>query len=665
MTDETRRLSALFDANILDTAAEPGFDQLVQLACRLFDVPIALVSLIDDERQWFKAQRGMGCSQIPREHAFCAHAIQYDDVFVVPDARADPRFADNPLVTGTPHIGFYAGAQVRSALGYKLGTLCVIDTEPRHGFDDRRQGLLRDLAKLAEDRIRERDRARGLADAPHPAVTGHDDTVVQACPHALIRVDGTGRVRTWNPGAERRFGWSAARLHGCDLPFLHGTAGPVWESLRQRAAAGESVTETRTHAEDAQGRVHTVRVAAAPCPTGRDVAGTVFAVSAEPAEAGLAPGAATHQVHAFVETTQDAVITADVSGRVTSWNQGAEAIFGYTASEAMGRAVSDLMPERFRAAHDAGMERVARTGQSKLSGQKLELVGLHRDGTEFPIELTLTTWTELDTMQFGAVIRDITERRRAEEERQAVVNELKAERDRAEAANQAKTRFLANVSHELRTPLNAVIGFAEILADPRMDSIARENYRGYASDILDSGRHLLTVINDLIDLSKAEAGVIELQVEPLDAGEVLRRVQRMMGDRADRAGQELAVELPAELPPVRADETKLRQILINLAANALKHTPAGGRVTLAATPEAGAVTLAVIDTGAGMHPEDIPRALEPFGQLHDPMNRAVEGTGLGLPIAKQLAESLGGTLEIDSAPQAGTRISVRLPAAAR
>ncbi|SDG22399.1 PAS domain S-box-containing protein [Limimonas halophila] len=238
--DETRRLPELFDANILDTAAEPAFDHVTRVAARLFRTPIALVSLVDAERQWFKAHVGLDCSEYPREHAFCAHAIQHDAVFVVPDACADPRFAENPLVTGEPHIRFDAGAQLRTSLGAKLGTLCIIDSEPRHHF------------------------------GPEPLTLGADHT------------------------------------------------------------GGDMI-----------------------------------------------PGAAAHQLHAFVETTQDAVITADSSGRVTSWNRGAALILGYPAAEAVGPSLSDLMPERYRAAHEAGMDRVTQSGHSQGRHRRLHR-GRHR-----------------------------------------------------------------------------------------------------------------------------------------------------------------------------------------------------------------------------------------------------------------------------------------------
>jgi len=661
--DEGSRLQAVHETGLLDTAAEPAFTHITRLASRLFQAPIALVSLIDDERQWFKAEVGMGCSELPREHAFCAHAIQQEDTFVIPDATADPRFAGNPLVTGEPYIRFYAGVPVRGAQGHKLGTLCIIDTVARAPLTGEQDALLRELGHLTETQIRQRETqiaSLSRLRAPDP---GERQVDVEACADALIRVDGEGRVVTWNAAAETLFGWRAGDLAGAPLPFLDDAeTGRDWRDVRQRAMAGETVRDMRARAPDAAGHRRPVRVAAGPAGHPGDPLSVVFTVAPMPASE-VATGTALPQLRTFLQSTRDAIVTADASGRVTSWNEGARLLFGYEQADAVGRSLSELMPERHRAAHEAGMARVARTGHSRLAGQKLELEALHRDGTEIPVEVTLTSWERDAAMHFGAVLRDITHRRRAERERAATMAELQAEKDRAEAANQAKTRFLANVSHELRTPLNAIIGFAELLADPGLDELARANYRAYSRDILDSGRHLLSVINTLIDLSKAEAGVSELDLQPVDVPEIVRRVARMLHERAAYHGQVLTTEIAADSPHALCDETKLRQILVNLAGNALKFTAAGGRVTLRVNHDASAVTLAVVDDGPGMSGEDLSRAMEPFGKLPRGVEQAQEGTGLGLPLAKELTQRMGGGFTAHSAPGEGTRVELRLPLA--
>jgi signal transduction histidine kinase len=240
--------------------------------------------------------------------------------------------------------------------------------------------------------------------------------------------------------------------------------------------------------------------------------------------------------------------------------------------------------------------------------------------------------------------------------------ELTRAKQAAEGATAAKSSFLANMSHELRTPLNAIIGFSELMKDRHLGPIS-PRYQEYAADIHASGQHLLSVINDVLDLSKVEAGYVDLHDEPLDLGETLQACERLLAERATRAGVAVSVHVATDLPVVQADPLRMRQVVLNLLSNAIKFTPSGGsvRMTGAHAPDGGAL-IRVVDTGIGMVPEDIPLALQPFQQLDSALNRRFEGTGLGLPLAQQLVERHGGKLRIESAPGAGTRVEIWLPA---
>jgi PAS domain S-box-containing protein len=240
---------------------------------------------------------------------------------------------------------------------------------------------------------------------------------------------------------------------------------------------------------------------------------------------------------------------------------------------------------------------------------------------------------------------------------------LRKARDEAEAASRTKSEFLANMSHELRTPLNAIIGFSEIMMGELFGKMGDDRYRDYAKDVHNSGRHLLELINDILDLSKVEAGKLDLHEDDVDVGHVLANCERLVRERAQEAGVVLCVEAGGTLPRLAADETKLKQILLNLLSNAVKFTPAGGRVTLAAAlNDAGELALSVRDTGIGMKEEDIPIALQPFRQIDNQLSRKYAGTGLGLPLTRALVEMHDGRLEITSAPGKGTTVIVVLPA---
>ena len=230
----------------------------------------------------------------------------------------------------------------------------------------------------------------------------------------------------------------------------------------------------------------------------------------------------------------------------------------------------------------------------------------------------------------------------------------------AETANRTKSEFLANMSHELRTPLNAILGFSEILKTEMFGPID-ERYRAYGTDVFTSGSHLLKLINQILDLSKLEAGQVELEEEEVDIAAVFLACRRLIEAQAEKSRIQVSAALAHDLPLIRADDRRIRQVVINLLSNAVKFTPEGGHVRFAACRENGGVALAVTDTGIGMSPQDIPKALEPFGQIDSKISRKYEGTGLGLPLVKHLIELHGGQLTIESKVNVGTTVIVTLP----
>jgi two-component system cell cycle sensor histidine kinase PleC len=237
---------------------------------------------------------------------------------------------------------------------------------------------------------------------------------------------------------------------------------------------------------------------------------------------------------------------------------------------------------------------------------------------------------------------------------------------RAESANQAKSEFLANMSHELRTPLNAINGFSEMMAEEMFGPIGDRRYKDYAKDILSSGQHLLALINDILDMSKIEAGKLSLHAEPMMIGEVIDDALRLIRNRAETAGLSLLVKVSDQAPMVEADYRAVKQILLNLLSNALKFTPRGGRITLSADqcdPAEGwrGLEISVSDTGVGIAEEDLARLAKPFEQIESQHSKTTQGTGLGLALTKSLVELHGGRLTIRSKPGAGTRVSFTLP----
>jgi len=240
--------------------------------------------------------------------------------------------------------------------------------------------------------------------------------------------------------------------------------------------------------------------------------------------------------------------------------------------------------------------------------------------------------------------------------------ELTEARDTAEQASRAKSEFLSNMSHELRTPLNAILGFSEIIREQTFGPVGSPKYRDYASDIHESGLHLLELINDVLDFAKIEAGREELRVENVSIREVVDSVQRMVHERAERAGLTIECSLGRSLPLILADKRKIKQILLNVLSNAIKFTEHGGKVSLSAwCSDQGGFVIQVADTGIGIALEDIPKALGLIGQIDSAFSRRHEGTGLGLPLSKALVEMHGGSLDLQSQPGVGTTVTIRLP----
>jgi signal transduction histidine kinase len=259
------------------------------------------------------------------------------------------------------------------------------------------------------------------------------------------------------------------------------------------------------------------------------------------------------------------------------------------------------------------------------------------------------------------------ERARTRQEAQSDVlmetaRELTAARDEAEAASEAKSQFLSNMSHELRTPLNAIIGFSEMIKEQTFGPIGSPKYRDYAPEIYESGRHLLELINEILDLAKAESGRDTLKEEVFGIDELVDSTIHIARSRAEREGVTLTADLPNDMPRIRADQRKMRQVLLNLVTNAIKFTGEGGEVTITcwARPASG-IVIQVIDNGIGIAMEDIPKALGLFGQIDNAFSRKHEGTGLGLPLSKSLVEQHSGSLDLQSKPGLGTTVTVRLP----
>jgi protein-histidine pros-kinase len=355
---------------------------------------------------------------------------------------------------------------------------------------------------------------------------------------------------------------------------------------------------------------------------------------------------------AVVQSAGDAIIISDESANVRFWNSGAESIFGYTEEEIVGHPIEILMPEQYRARHRAGFERFRSTGRSQIIGHTVELEGLRKDGSIFPLELSLAAWTNGNGTMFTAIIRDISERKRTEE--------LLGAKEAAEDASREKSAFVARMSHELRTPLHAILGFTNLLLEKN------ESLTGKATDFLQriqlNAKHQLELINSILDISKVEAGRMDLQLQSVSVDCIMRDVVKQLEPEHRNPNVQVRVVVPSTAKPLMTDPQKLKQVLINIIENALKFTEQGtvNIELIVDQTNMKPVRIDITDTGIGMPRDRINEIFEPFRQLESDVSEKPVGTGLGLSISRSLCELMGYQLKVQSEQGRGSRFSILL-----
>jgi len=352
----------------------------------------------------------------------------------------------------------------------------------------------------------------------------------------------------------------------------------------------------------------------------------------------------------LVEVAPDAIVTVDRSGTIVLVNGQAEVLFGYRREEMLGRPVEMLLPERFRQAHAGHRAGYAESPRIRPMGTNLELLGRRKDGSEFPVEISLGPVEVDGDLLVISAIRDITERKQNE-----VL--LEAARREAEEANQAKSEFLSRMSHELRTPLNAILGFSQLLSLEPLNPEQRDS----VEHIVKAGKHLLELINEVLDISRIESGRLGLSPEPTSVDEVLRETLELVRPLANERGIGLSEETRDPHLFVLADRQRLRQVLLNLLTNAVKYNRDSGSVTVSCQPsDNGTLRLSVSDTGPGIDPAKVARLFTPFDRLGAEQT-SVEGTGLGLTLSKRLIEAMGGSIGVESTVGTGSTFWIELP----
>ena len=359
------------------------------------------------------------------------------------------------------------------------------------------------------------------------------------------------------------------------------------------------------------------------------------------------------ELSAILETASDGVAVLDGDGRILMLNRSAEALFGYDTDDVEGERFIALLNEESRERITSYLETLNGIGVESLLNDGREVIAETRQGGKIPLFVTIGKLSDNALSKYCVFMRDMTAVKRAE-------RDLTEARRAAELASARKSDFLARISHEIRTPLSAIIGFAEIMQEERFGPLGNKKYKDYLKDILTSGSYVIDLVNDLLDLSKIEAGRAELDFQDVDVNGILVDASSLLQEEARRARVILRMSLDSHLPGLMADKRALHQIILNLMSNAIKFTPEGGQVIVSTTrtPD-GDVVIRVKDTGIGMTDQEIATALEPFRQLST--TRKSGGTGLGLPLTKALVEAIRATFSIKSARNAGTLVEITFP----
>jgi PAS domain S-box-containing protein len=559
-------------------------------------------------------------------------------------------------------VGSAAGIETGFAIPVMIGSQVAAVLEFFNtGIVERDEALLAVAEQVGVliGRVIERQRMEEERASSEKRLSG----IVDIASEAIISVNTEGQIKLFNKGAETIFGYTAEEMLGQSINRLlperfRDDQNKGFDSfLRERETSRLMKDRSLLKGQRADGREFPAEASISKLELPNETLLTVILRDiTERLEAETQNLENVAKFRGIFEDAAYAIGVADRDGKYLEVNDALAELFGYERQEMIGLPFSAVTaPETL----ERDLDQFNALVSGKRISIRIEKTYMRKNGERFEAQLVSKAVYDNDgEFKFTIVlIDDITQRKQVEQT-------ILAAKEEAEMASRAKSEFLANMSHELRTPLNSIIGFSDLLTDQSLYLPGDTTSTEYATHIFESGEHLLALINDILDISKIEAGTSALQEEDLDIAATVNSCLTMVAERAKNSEIRLIADIEEKtLPMLRADKTRMKQVVLNLLSNAVKFTEAGGRVTIKAWHnwDSGFV-LQVIDDGIGMTPGDIPKALARFQQVESDLARKYEGTGLGLPLSKALVEQHGGTLDLQSQAGVGTTVTVRLPA---
>ncbi len=627
-TDEPERLARLRSYQILDTEAETAFDDLVKLATDICGTPIGLVSLIDEDRQWFKSRVGLDAGETPRAVAFCAHAVADNRMLVVPDAFKDPRFADNPLVTGAPHVRSYAGALLQSHDGFNLGTLCVISDEPMQ-LDEQQlehlQILARQVALLMDMRLHVRELAE--ARERDARLAG----VFRGVHDGIIVIDESGFIEAINPGAERLFGYSPENAIGRNVNVL---MPDPYKADHDRYI--------RSYLDTGEARIIGIGREV----TGLRADGTTFPLDLSVSEyqvqdqrkfVGIVRDATDRkrleqELSQFFGVSLDLLCIANFEGFFTRLNPAWSELLGYSEEELLSRPFVEFVHPEDRDATAQAAAGLSEGGVIVAFQNRYQA----KDGSYRWLDWSATSDTELGRIY--AVARDITDQIQLRLDLEQLNRELKASNDELE-------QFAYIVSHDLKAPLRAIANLANWIREDTGEELPDES-REHLEILTGRVRRMEALIDGILDYSRVGRGTVTEAF--IDTGTIASEVVEALA-----LPDGFSVTIGPNMPVIRGDSTQVQQLFANLVSNACKyHDRDRGHIEIDAEEREGFWVFWVRDDGPGIAPEYHDRIFKIFQTLE--RRDEVESTGVGLSIVQKIVSQANGHAWVESDGVRGT-----------